>query len=176
MKEIDRALSLIRTIQDYPKTGIVFKDITPLLSDGPGFAATVDALNTWLTTETIIAGIEARGFVFASAMAKSKELGFVPIRKAGKLPFTTVSRSYGLEYGDDSIEVHTDAFKGHTDVLLVDDVLATGGTVCAAIDLVKTAGANVKKVVFILEITSLAGRARILKEHPDVSISTLTTT
>ena len=175
MRNLDRALSLIRTIPNYPKPGVIFKDITPLLADGLAFSQTVDALCASLSSETIIAGIEARGFVFASAMASRKELGFVPIRKAGKLPFKTISRTYGLEYGDDAVEVHIDAFKDQKSVLLVDDVLATGGTICAAIDLIKSAGAQVKTVVVLLEISALGGRARIAKDHPHVSIVALTT-
>jgi adenine phosphoribosyltransferase len=176
VREIDRALSLIRTIPDYPKKGIVFKDITPLLADGVAFSATVDSLNESLTKETVIAGIEARGFVFASAMASRKNLGFVPIRKAGKLPFTTISKSYGLEYGTDSIEVHSDAFDDGQNVLLVDDVLATGGTICAAIELIKAAGATVTTVAVLLEITSLQGRQRIMNDRPTISIIALTST
>lgn len=170
MQSLDRAFSLIRSIPDYPKPGIVFKDITPLLSNSQAFSTTIDAMNAYITDETIIVGVEARGFIFASAMATRADLGFVPIRKAGKLPFSTLERSYGLEYGDDVIQVHTDAFLGHRKVLLVDDVLATGGTITAAIDLIKSAGAAVNKVVVLLEITSLGGREKIQREHPDVEV------
>lgn len=170
MQRLERAFSLIRSVPDYPKPGIVFKDITPLLSDADAFDSTIKAMNAYIGDETIIAGVEARGFIFASAMAAQSNLGFVPIRKAGKLPFTTLERSYGLEYGNDVIQVHTDAFTGHTKVLLVDDVLATGGTISAAIDLIQSAGARVEKVVVLLEITTLGGRERINRDHPSIEI------
>lgn len=170
MQKLKRAFSLIRSIPDYPKPGIIFKDITPLLSDADAFRSTIEALNSYITEETIIAGVEARGFIFASAMAIESNLGFVPIRKAGKLPFTTLERSYGLEYGSDVIQVHTDAFAGHTKVLLVDDVLATGGTISAAINLIESAGAQVEKVLVVLEIASLGGRERIKRDHPKVEV------
>ena len=175
MQNLGSALSLIRTIPDYPKPGIIFKDITPLLADGSSLAVIIDEMNKVITGETIIAGVEARGFILASAMAARAELGFVPIRKAGKLPFTVLERSYGLEYGEDVIQVHTDAFAGHKNVLLVDDVLATGGTISAAINLITDAGAKLRSVVVLLEIMDLGGRARILRDHPDVQVIALAT-
>lgn len=172
--ELDVALAQIRTIPDYPKPGIVFKDITPLLSNAEAFASCIKGLNSFLSDETVIVGIEARGFILASAMAISSERAFVPIRKAGKLPYETFSKSYGLEYGEDVIEVHTDAFSGHTCAIVVDDVLATGGTVLAALHLARETGVQVKKVLVLLEITKLGGRARIAADFPDIEVCALT--
>lgn len=175
MSTLDQALALIRSIPDYPKPGITFKDITPLLANAEAFARTIEEYGAYITTETVVAGIEARGFIFASALANRNRLGFVPIRKAGKLPHKTISKSYGLEYGEDIIEVHVDAFDSHPHVFLVDDVLATGGTISAAIDLIKSTGSKVTTVVVLFEIPELGGRERISKEHPDIKIVALTT-
>ena len=131
---VEQALSLIRTIPDYPKPGILFQDITPVLSNPEAFNVVVRALAQVDPKSSVVAGIEARGFIFASAIAVAKNCGFVPIRKKGKLPFSTYSKQYGLEYGVDEIEIHTDAFEPGSKVLLVDDVLATGGTLVAAIE------------------------------------------
>lgn len=175
MNNLAASLGLIRTISDYPKPGVEFRDITPLLADGSAFVHVVDALNAHVTNESVVAGVEARGFIFASAMAARKGIGFVPIRKAGKLPYETFSRQYGLEYGSDVIEVHTDAFINHKKVVLVDDVLATGGTLSAALDLIEEAGGEASKIIVLLEISSLGGRERILAKHPHISIETLVT-
>ena len=175
MSTLEQALALIRSIPDYPKPGIIFKDITPLLANADAFAKTIEEFGACISTETVVAGIEARGFIFASALANRTRLGFVPIRKAGKLPHSTISQSYGLEYGEDRIEVHVDAFDSHPHVLLVDDVLATGGTVSAAIDLIKRSGSKVTTVVVLFEIPELGGREKIAKNHPDVQIVALTT-
>jgi adenine phosphoribosyltransferase len=172
---LDQALALVRSIPDYPKPGIIFKDITPLLANAEAFATTIEEFGAFVSTETVVAGIEARGFIFASALANRKRLGFVPIRKAGKLPHTTISKAYGLEYGEDRIEVHADAFDSHPHVLLVDDVLATGGTISAAIDLIKRTGSKVTTVVVLFEIPELGGREKIAREHPDIKIVALTT-
>jgi adenine phosphoribosyltransferase len=171
--QIDRALSLIRTIPDYPKEGILFQDITPVLSDPAAFNAVVKALAEVDPESTVVAGIEARGFIFASAIAVAKGCGFVPIRKKGKLPYTTFSKQYGLEYGVDEIEIHIDAFQPGSKVLLVDDVLATGGTLIAAIELVKEAGGLVTDIAVLSEITFLGGRQRIAEHSPEISIHTL---
>ena len=171
--QIDRALSLIRTIPDYPKEGILFQDITPVLSDPAAFNVVVKALAEVDPESTVVAGIEARGFIFASAIAVAKGCGFVPIRKKGKLPYTTFSKQYGLEYGVDEIEIHIDAFQPGSKVLLVDDVLATGGTLIAAIELVKEAGGLVTDIAVLSEITFLGGRARIAEHSPEISIHTL---
>jgi len=171
--QIDRALSLIRTIPDYPKEGILFQDITPVLSDPAAFNVVVKALAEVDPESTVVAGIEARGFIFASAIAVAKGCGFVPIRKKGKLPYTTFSKQYGLEYGVDEIEIHIDAFQPGSKVLLVDDVLATGGTLIAAIELVKEAGGLVTDIAVLSEITFLGGRARIAEHSPEISIHAL---
>ena len=171
--QIDRALSLIRTIPDYPKEGILFQDITPVLSDPLAFNTVVAALAAVDPESTVVAGIEARGFIFASAIAVAKGCGFVPIRKKGKLPYTTFSKQYGLEYGVDEIEIHIDAFTPGSKVLLVDDVLATGGTLIAAIDLVKEAGGLVTDIAVLSEITFLGGRQRITEHSPEISIHAL---
>ena len=129
--KIDDALLLIREIPDYPKPGIRFQDITPLLAHGEAFITITEKFATYADSSTLIAGIEARGFIFASAVANQLRSGFVPIRKAGKLPHLTISESYGLEYGVDTLELHVDAVTPGSKVLLIDDVLATGGTIGA---------------------------------------------
>jgi adenine phosphoribosyltransferase len=154
-------LALIRDVPDYPQPGIVFKDITPLLADGPAFAATVEALADGSTGVTKVAGIEARGFILAAPVAFVLGAGFVPVRKQGKLPAQTHEQSYALEYGEATIEVHTDAFGPGDRVLIVDDVLATGGTAAATAELVRRAGATVEAIVVLLEIGFLAGRAKL---------------
>ena len=135
--KIDDALLLIREIPDYPKPGIRFQDITPLLAHGEAFITITEKFATYADSSTLIAGIEARGFIFASAVANQLRSGFVPIRKAGKLPHLTISESYGLEYGVDTLELHVDAVTPGSKVLLIDDVLATGGTIGAAIELIQ---------------------------------------
>jgi adenine phosphoribosyltransferase len=170
---VEQALTLIRTIPDYPQPGILFQDITPVLANGEAFSVVVHALAQVDPESTVVAGIEARGFIFASAIAVAKGCGFVPIRKKGKLPFTTFSKQYGLEYGVDEIEIHVDAFSPGSKVLLVDDVLATGGTLIAAIDLVRKAGGTVSDIAVLSEISFLGGRARIAEHSPEVSIHTL---
>jgi adenine phosphoribosyltransferase len=154
-------LGLIRDVADYPQPGIVFKDITPLLADGAAFAATVKALADGSEGVTKVAGIEARGFILAAPVAYVLGAGFVPVRKHGKLPAQTHAQSYELEYGEATIEVHIDAFGPGDRVLIVDDVLATGGTAAATSELVKRAGATVAGVVVLLEIGFLAGRAKL---------------
>lgn len=171
--KIEQALSLIRTIPDYPKPGILFQDITPVLSNPEAFNVVVRALAEVDPDSSVVAGIEARGFIFASAIAVARGCGFVPIRKKGKLPFTTYSKQYGLEYGVDEIEIHIDAFEPGSKVLLVDDVLATGGTLVAAIELVKKAGGTVTDIAVLSEITFLGGRQRIAEHSPEVSIHAL---
>ncbi len=167
------ALSLIREIPDYPKPGIRFQDITPLLSHGEAFIAVTERFASFAETSTVVAGIEARGFIFASAVANQLHSGFVPIRKAGKLPHNTISESYGLEYGTDTLEVHIDAVTPGTKVLLIDDVLATGGTIGAAIELMHRLGAEVVHAVALLEIAGLQGRASLTEKYPNIPISAL---
>ncbi len=153
----------IRDIADYPRPGIVFKDISPLLADPVAFAAAVDAVagdRRWGAVNKVV-GIEARGFIFAAPVAYRLGAGFVPVRKAGKLPSTTYGESYELEYGSATIEVHRDAFAPGDSVLIVDDVLATGGTAAAARRLVERAGAMVTGLSVLIELAALAGRQRL---------------
>ncbi|MFM9151188.1 MAG: adenine phosphoribosyltransferase [Candidatus Planktophila sp.] len=171
--QLNRALSLIRTIPDYPKEGILFQDITPVLSDPVAFNTVIKAMAAIDPESTVVAGIEARGFIFASAIAVAKGCGFVPIRKKGKLPYSTFSKQYGLEYGVDEIEIHIDAFARGSKVLLVDDVLATGGTLIAAIDLVRQAGGLVTDIAVLSEITILGGRKKIAQHWPEISVHAL---
>ena len=171
--ELTGALSLIREIPDFPIPGILFKDITPLLADAQALCVTTDALIGNSDSYTHIVGIEARGFILASAMALRSGKGFIPLRKAGKLPYRTISRSYGLEYGSDVLEAHTDAAAPGDRLLIVDDVLATGGTLLAAIEIARELGADVVEIVVLLEIKALGGRERILEKFPEISIRAL---
>jgi adenine phosphoribosyltransferase len=171
--DIDSALSLIRAIPDYPKPGILFQDITPMLSNGQALDAVITHLASLDEESEIAIGIEARGFILASALAVKKEIGFVPIRKKGKLPADTFSRSYGLEYGIDEIELHRDAFTPGTKVTLIDDVLATGGTLEAAISLIADAGGIITSIIVLLEISELNGRKRIEQAAPTVPLHSL---
>jgi adenine phosphoribosyltransferase len=171
--KIDDALSLIREIPDYPKPGIRFQDITPLLAHGEAFIAITEKFATYADASTLIAGIEARGFIFASAVANQLRSGFVPIRKAGKLPHLTISESYGLEYGVDTLEVHVDAVEPGSKVLLIDDVLATGGTIGAAIELIQRLGGQVTHVLALLEISGLPGRERLNQKYPGIPVTSL---
>jgi adenine phosphoribosyltransferase len=151
----------IRDIPDYPQPGIVFKDITPLLADGPAFATVVSALAEGNGPIDKVAGIEARGFIFAAPVARCLEAGFVPVRKQGKLPAKVNAETYKLEYGTATVEVHADAFEPGERVLIVDDVLATGGTAAAAASLVRRSGAEVASVAVVLELGFLHGRASL---------------
>lgn len=171
--KLEQALSLIREIPDYPQPGILFRDITPLLANQEAFAVITKSLLARDRNASHIAGIEARGFILASAMAIKGGTGFIPIRKAGKLPHAVFSESYSLEYGNATLEIHQDAFAKSKRVLLVDDVLATGGTILAALRLIQRASGKISHLCVLLEISSLNGRARILKEFPDIQISAL---
>ena len=157
----------VRDIADYPQPGVMFKDITPLLADGDALAAVVSGLAAGHARRGApggvdkVAGIEARGFILAASVAIQLGAGFVPVRKQGKLPGPTFARSYELEYGSATIEVHQDAFAPGERVLIVDDVLATGGTAAATAGLVRTAGAEVTGISVILELSFLGGRARL---------------
>jgi len=157
----DMIRARIRDIADYPQPGILFKDITPLLADGPAFGAVVSALADGYGPIDKVAGIEARGFILAASVACRLGSGFVPVRKQGRLPAPTYAQSYELEYGTATIEVHQDAFEPGERVLVVDDVLATGGTAEATADLVRRSGARVEAVAVILELGFLDGRARL---------------
>jgi adenine phosphoribosyltransferase len=171
--EIVDALSLIREIPDYPKPGIRFQDITPLLANGGAFQAITEEFASYANDSTLVAGIEARGFIFASAVANRLKSGFVPIRKAGKLPHETISEQYGLEYGSDTLEIHQDAVEKGSKVLLIDDVLATGGTIGAAIALVHRLGGEVVHVLSLLEIAGLPGRDNLKSKYPNITITSL---
>ena len=169
------ALSLIREIPDYPKPGILFRDITPMLANAQAFNVILKEMSKHNGDAQVIAGIEARGFIFGSALAAHNGLSFVPIRKSGKLPYKTISAKYGLEYGNDEIEVHVDAFLPNQKVLIVDDVLATGGTILAAIELTQRCGAEVAGVLVLMELDFLQGRGRITDKYPDLKVTSLVT-
>ena len=158
-----RVAARIREVPDFPLPGVLFKDLTPLLADGPLFADLGRAIAAEHAGAgfDVVAGVEARGFLVAAAVALAAGTGVVPVRKAGKLPWRTVARSYTLEYGEATIEVHADAFAEHRRVLLVDDVLATGGTLAAAADLVGGAGGELVGVSVVLELAALGGRDRL---------------
>jgi adenine phosphoribosyltransferase len=153
----------IRNVPDYPKPGVVFKDITPLLADHTAFAAVVDAIVAHYGRGTIdkVAGVEARGFILAAPVAYHFGAGFVPVRKKGKLPSAIYSESYDLEYGKETIEVHQDAFAPGERVLIVDDVLATGGTARATTELIRRTGARVAGLSVLIELGFLSGRDRL---------------
>jgi len=149
----------IRDVPDWPKKGILFRDITPLLAEPKAFQAAVDALAEDFVGAGIqyVAAVEARGFIFGSAVAAKLNVGFVPIRKKGKLPFKTESITYDLEYGTDTLQVHQDAVTSGARVLMVDDLLATGGTMAAACKLIEKIGGRVAGIVFLVELTDLHG-------------------
>jgi adenine phosphoribosyltransferase len=165
----------IRDVPDYPTPGVVFKDITPLLADGPAFAAVVEAIAAPHRPQgaqvDLVVGIEARGFMFAAPVAVALGVGFVPIRKVGKLPFATVGAAYELEYGTAEVEMHADAIRPGQRVLLVDDVLATGGTAAAAAGLVQRLGGELAGLTVLMELSFLAGRQRL----EDVPVRSLVT-
>lgn len=169
------ALSLIREIPDYPKPGILFQDITPMLANPQAFNLVLKQMSKLTGAAEVVAGIEARGFIFGAALAAHSQLSFVPIRKSGKLPYKTISEKYGLEYGSDEIEVHIDAFRPNQKVLIVDDVLATGGTLLAAIELTQRCGAEVAGILVLMELGFLEGRNLISSKHPDLQITSLVT-
>jgi len=152
---------LIRDVPDYPQPGVVFKDITPLLADTAGFAATIEALAADHDAIDKVAGIEARGFILAAPVACRLGVGFVPVRKKGKLPGPTYSETYELEYGTATVEVHVDAFRPGERVLMIDDVLATGGTAAATAQLIRRSGAEVVSLDVLIELGFLGGRARL---------------
>ncbi|MEN3121721.1 adenine phosphoribosyltransferase [Janibacter sp. LM] len=157
-----RILVALRDVPDFPEPGVTFKDITPLLADAALFADVVRAhARPWHGRVDLVAGLEARGFIFGAAVALELGVGFVPVRKAGKLPGTTVGLDYALEYGSARIEVHEDAVAAGSRVLVVDDVLATGGTARAACELLESCGAVVPAVEILVEIAVLDGRAAL---------------
>jgi adenine phosphoribosyltransferase len=164
-KEKNIIISSIRDVPDFPKPGIVFKDITTLLNNGEAYSLLMTHLHEKYRDYKLdfIAGIESRGFIFGSALAVSLGLGFVPIRKPGKLPSTVVSEKYSLEYGTDEVQIHLDAFRGieGARVLLVDDLIATGGTAVAAASLINKAGGNCVEACFVVELGFLPGRGKL---------------
>jgi adenine phosphoribosyltransferase len=163
--------SLIRDVPDFPKKGIVFKDITPLLKHPQAFSEIIEQLATRYKSYNLnsIVAMESRGFIFGGALASRLKVGFVPIRKPGKLPWKTLRESYQLEYGQDALEIHQDSITGGDRVLVLDDVLATGGTAAAAIRLVERAGGQVVEVCFLIHLTFLNGQEK-LKSVPIYSI------
>jgi adenine phosphoribosyltransferase len=157
----------IRHVPDFPKAGILFYDITTLLRDAAGFKTTIDLLCTPYEGKDIdvVVGIESRGFILGGAVATRLGAGFIPIRKPGKLPSKALKESYDLEYGKDALEIHTDAVQNGQRVLIVDDVLATGGTAAAATQLVKKLGGELTGLAFLIELIALNGRAKIAGEQ-----------
>ena len=153
----------IRDIPDFPKPGVLFKDITPLLSNPDAFRTAIDQLEEQFRDRgvDVIAAAEARGFIFGAPLAVRMNAGFVPIRKPGKLPYATIAQEYLLEYGHDRLEIHSDALAAGRRVLLIDDVLATGGTMRACCDLVQSTGAELIACAFVLELSFLGGRAKL---------------
>lgn len=154
----------IRDVPDFPEPGVLFKDITPLLADHVAFAGVVDGIVNHYGRGTVdkVAGIEARGFILAAPVAYHFAAGFVPVRKAGKLPAATLDIDYNLEYGSASLQVHADAFKPGDRVVIVDDVLATGGTAAATVELVQRTGATVVGVSVLIELVALGGRSKLV--------------
>jgi adenine phosphoribosyltransferase len=157
----------IRDVPDFPKPGILFKDITPLLADGLALRATIEHLAAVAAPRKpdVLVAIESRGFIFGAALAASLGIGFVPVRKPGKLPWRARRVDYALEYGTDALVIHEDGLLAGARVLVVDDLLATGGTAAAAVELVRQSGAEVAGCVFVIELAFLGGRAR-LAPHP----------
>jgi adenine phosphoribosyltransferase len=153
----------IRDIPDFPKAGILFRDITPLLSDGRAFRQTIDRIGERYVERRvdIVVGVEARGFIMGSALAYKQGAGNVLIRKQGKLPYKTNRTTYALEYGTDTLEIHQDAIKPGQRVVVADDLLATGGTIAAAADLVRQLGGEIVELAFLIELSALNGRERL---------------
>ncbi|WP_299684820.1 adenine phosphoribosyltransferase [uncultured Dokdonia sp.] len=153
----------IRDIQDFPTEGIIFKDITPLLGDASAFAKASQELLALVGDQSIdkVVGVESRGFFFGGVLAKELNAGFVPVRKPGKLPYTTASQSYALEYGTDTLEIHEDAIQPGDKVLLHDDVLATGGTAAAVVQLIESLGGEVVQCNFLIELSFLSGKEKL---------------
>ncbi len=164
---VSQLRELIRDVPDFPKPGILFKDITPLLADADGLARAVECMARPFRDKPIdmVVGAESRGFIFGTAVARSLSVGFVPIRKPGKLPAEVRRHEYALEYGTDALEIHRDALSPGMNVLVVDDLLATGGTLAACCELVRGLGANIVAVVVLIELLACDGRRQIAGEH-----------
>jgi len=170
---IDAIRAAIRDIPDFPRKGILFKDITPVLADGKLFKSVIDLFceRTVASGATRVVGIDARGFIFGAAVADRLGLGFIPVRKAGKLPYDTYEESYELEYGSNTVAIHRDALEAGESVVMIDDLLATGGTAAAAAKLIESAGGRVADIQFLIELTFLNGREK-LKPYPVYSAVT----
>ena len=170
MSDIEATITThVRDVPDYPKPGVLFKDITPLLGDAGAFGDVVEAMAAAFGPVDKVVGIEARGFIIAAPVAYEIRAGFVPVRKHGKLPSATFAQAYALEYGQATLEVHKDAVRPHERVLIVDDVLATGGTARATASLIREAGAQVVGVAVLMELSFLKGREAI----PDLEVRSL---
>jgi len=167
MTNMDHLKAKIRNVPDFPKAGILFYDITTLLQDREGFRLAIDSLSLPFKDQGIdvVVGIESRGFIFGAAVADRIGAGFTPVRKPGKLPSTTVRATYDLEYGTDTLEIHNDGVGKGQRVLIVDDLLATGGTATATTDLVKRLGGKVHALAFLIELVALNGRAKLAGER-----------
>jgi adenine phosphoribosyltransferase len=163
---VESLKKLVRTIPDYPKPGIMFRDVTTLMRDGEGFRASIAALAKPYENARInaVAGIEARGFVFGASVAEKLGVGFIPIRKKGKLPWTTIGQQYTLEYGVDTIEIHLDAVRTGERILIVDDLIATGGTAEAAVKLITRIGGVIVGAAFVIDLPELGG-VKVLEKH-----------
>lgn len=161
----------IRNIPDFPKPGILFRDVTTLIQNKVAFKKSIDLLAKKYKGKGIdkVVGVEARGFIFGAAVAHKIGAGFVPVRKKGKLPYKTISTTYKLEYGTDTLEIHKDAINPNEKILIIDDLLATGGTICAVTNLVNQLGANIMAIAFVIELVDLKGRDK-LKEYPVYSL------
>jgi adenine phosphoribosyltransferase len=172
-EELQRLSAAIRDVPDFPKPGILFKDITPVLGDGELFASAVRGLAETAHGASIdkVVGIDARGFIFGAAVSMVLGAGFVPIRKKGKLPWATEIQSYCLEYGEAEIEIHKDAIMKDEKVLVIDDLLATGGTAEASLKLIKSIGGQVVAVSFFIELTSLGGRERLTESRVETILA-----
>ena len=159
---VNRIKQLIRTVPDFPKPGIRFRDITPLLADATGFGEVIRTLaGRYLEKVDKVAAMEARGFIFGAAIAHQIGAGFVPIRKPGKLPHTSIGHEYELEYGSNRVEIHVDGVTAGERVVIVDDLIATGGTAAAAIALLERVGAHIVECAFVIDLIDLGGRARL---------------
>jgi adenine phosphoribosyltransferase len=163
VSSVDRIRAAIRDVPDFPKPGIIFKDITPVLCDAALFALVVDTFAGRYASMEIdkIAAIESRGFIFGAPLAERIGAGFVPLRKFGKLPHTTMAQSFELEYGSETLEIHTDAIGAGERVLVIDDLLATGGTAAASVKLIRQIGGDAIEVAFLIELAFLSGRKRL---------------
>lgn len=163
--------ALVRTIPDYPKKGILFRDITTLIEHPEGFKESIERMAAQYRGQGIthVAGIEARGFIFGAGVAIALGAGFIPIRKKGKLPGETIGQNYALEYGVDTIEIHAGVLDGNDTVLLVDDLIATGGTAIAAVGLLRRTGATVAQAAFVIDLPALGGAAKLAAEGVEVN-------